>query len=134
MGRLSKEEVARFSGAEWMLRFVKEHGIEAGEKELDERGVRHLPLGVNKADLKKFEIYEKKNTIATVLIMACMTMRDEYGFGRKRLNRWINRFNGKTACLVDGYVNWKDLQRTLAEETGIWIPLPEAFMNDEEGM
>ena len=33
MSKLSKEETARFSGAAWMLRYAKEHGLEAAEKE-----------------------------------------------------------------------------------------------------
>ena len=128
MGKLSKEETARFSGAEWMLRYIKEKGIEAGEKELDQRGVRGILLKVSEQDLQKFSNREKKNTIATILLMAAMTLRDEYGFGRKRMNRFIRRFNTKTECLVGGYVNWKDLQQTIAKETGILIPLPDEFL------
>ena len=80
MGKLSKEEVARFGGARWMVDYIKEHGIEEAEKELEQRGIRRMPLGVNKTDLKKFEDYEKKNTMATVLIMSCVALRDEFEF------------------------------------------------------
>ena len=78
-----------------------------------------------------FEEYEKRNTLATVLMMTCMTLRDEYGFGFDRMNRFIRRFNTKTECLVEDYVNWKDLQQTLLKETGILVPLPEEFMMEE---
>lgn len=128
MSKMSKEEIARFSGAAWMLKYVKEHGIEAAEKELDNRGIRHIPLGVKKQDVDAFADREKKNTIATVILMACATLRDEYGFGFDRMNRFIRRFNTKTECLVDGYVNWKDMQETIRQETGLLIPLPDAFM------
>ena len=64
-------------------------------------------------------------------MMTCMTLRDEYGFGYDRMNRFIHRFNLKTECLVDGYVNWKELQETIREETGILIPLPDEFMMEE---
>ena len=128
MGKLSKEEMARFQGAAWALRMVEEKGLEAAQKDLNQRGIRHLPLACNKQDIRKFEEYEKKNTLATVLMMTCMTLRDEYGFGFDRMNRFIRRFNTKTECLVDGYVNWKDLQQTIKDETGITIPLPDEFM------
>ena len=130
MGKLSKEEQAHFGGAAWMLDYVKEHGIESAEKELERRGVRHMPLILKKNDIRKFEEYEKKNTFATVLLMACATLRDEYGFGFDRLQRFIKRFNLKTTCLVDDYVIWKDLQRTIEQETGIHISLPEEFMEE----
>ena len=128
MGKLSNEELARFSGAEWMVRYVKEHGLEEAEKELERRGVRHIPLGVKEQDLKNFSEREKSNTIATVLMMSAMVLRDEFGFGRDRMNKFIDRFNKKTSCLVEGYVYWKDMQQTIAEETGILIPLPDEFL------
>ena len=128
MGKLSKEELARFSGAEWMVRYVKEKGLEAAEKELEKRGVRHIPLAVKEQDLKNFSEREKRNTIATVLMMSAMVLRDEFGFGRDRMNKFIERFNTKTSCLVEGYVYWKDMQQTIAEETGILIPLPDEFL------
>lgn len=111
-----------------MVEYIKKNGIEAAEKELEMRGARNIPLGVNKTDLHKFEVEEKRNTIATILLMACATLHDEYGFGRDRMNKFIERFNTKTSCLVEGYVYWKDMQQTIAEETGILIPLPDEFL------
>ena len=128
MGKLSKEELARFSGAEWMVRFIKEKGIEAAEKELEMRGVRGIPLAVKEGDLVRFSTREKKNTIATMILMACMTLRDEFGFGFDRMNRFIDRFNKKTECLVGKYVSWKDIQETIREETGLLIPLSDEFL------
>ena len=112
-----------------MVRYVKEHGLEEAEKELERRGVRHIPLGVKEQDLKNFSEREKRNTIATVLMMSAMVLRDEFGFGRDRMNKFIDRFNKKTSCLVEGYVYWKDMQQTIAEETGIFIPLPDEFLD-----
>lgn len=130
MGKLSKEEVARYSGANWLIEYAKKNGLEAAEKELEMRGVRNIPLGVNKTDLHKFEVEEKKNTIATILLMACATLHDEYGFGYDRMNRFIDRFNMKTECIVDNYVDWTDIQQTIQEETGLFIPLPQAFKRE----
>ena len=111
-----------------MVEYVKQHGLEAAEKELEQRGIRHMPLAVNKQDLKKFSDYEKKNSVATVTMMAVVTLRDEFGFGKKRMHRFLDRFGKKTDCLLEGYVNWKDFQQTIKEETGIFIPLPDEFL------
>ena len=40
MGKLSKEEMARFQGAAWALRMVEEKGLEAAQKDLEQRGDR----------------------------------------------------------------------------------------------
>ena len=130
MGKLSQEEAARYGGAAWMVEYIKKNGIEAAEKELEMRGARNIPLGVNKTDLHKFEVEEKRNTIATILLMACATLHDEYGFGFDRMNRFIDRFNTKTECLVDKYVDWEDIQQTIKEETGLLIPLPQVFKRE----
>ena len=134
MSKLSKEETARFSGAAWMLRYAKEHGLEAAEKELDNRGIRYIPLAVKDSDLKRFSERDKRNTIATMIMMSAMVLRDEFGFGRDRMNKFIKRFNEKTACLVEGYTYWKDIQQTILEETGILIPLPDEFLEMGESV
>ena len=74
MSKLSKEELARFQGAAWALRMVEEKGLEATQKDLEQRGIRRLPLACKKQDIREFEQYEKKNTLATVLMMTCMTL------------------------------------------------------------
>ena len=131
MSKMSKEEIARFQGAAWALRMVEKDGLEATQKELDLRGIRHLPLACQKKDIREFEHYEKKNTLATVLLMSCMTLRDEFEFGTQRMNRFIEGFNKRTECIVDDFVHWKDFQKTIQEETGVYIPLPDEFMEGE---
>lgn len=130
MGRISKEEAARFSGAAWALRLCEENGVEACRKELEMRGILNIPLKASKKDIDEFVEKSKKNTIATVLLMAAATLRDEYGFGTDRLSRFIKRFNNKTACLIDQFVYWKDLQKTIQDETGIFIEIPDEFIQE----
>lgn len=127
MSRLSKEETARFSGAEWALRLCEEKGIEGCRKELEGRGLLGMPLRAKKSDVKEYVMYTKDTTLATVLMMACMVLHDEFDFGTVRLNRFIDRFQLKAECLTDDYVDWPDIQKTLEEETGIRLPLPDEF-------
>lgn len=131
MGKLSKEELARFSGADWALRICEKDGIDACRKELERRGILSIPLKVSKQDIDEAVHKIKQNVMATVLLLSCAALNDEFDFDYDQMNRFIKRFNLKAACLVDKFVFWKDLQQTLAEETGIEIPLPEEFM--EEG-
>ncbi len=132
MGKLSKEELARFSGADWALRMCEEYGIEECRKDLERRNILSIPLKVSKKDIDEAVLKIKQNVMTTVLLMACATLRDEYGFGYDRMTRFIKRFNTKAACLVDKFVYWKDLQQSIKEETGIFIDLPEEFMEMEE--
>ena len=50
---------------------------------------------------------------------ASYVLRDNFGFGTKRMNRFIWKFNEYTESLVGGYVKWKDIAEAMAAETGI---------------
>lgn len=125
MAGLSKEESARFSGAEWMLRLVEEKGIEEAKKELENRNLRGIPLKVKNEDVKKFYTEEYNNIVKCLTLISASTLYDEYDFGIEDLNRYINRFNTKASCIADDYVSWKEVQAEIRNETGILIPLPE---------
>ena len=55
----------------------------------------------------------------TVLLMSSYVLRDNFGFGTKRMNRFIQKFNEYTESLVGGYVKWKDIAEAMTAETGI---------------
>ena len=125
MGKMSKEEQARFAGADWMLKIAETQGVDAAKKELEYRNVRGLPLMVNKSDFEKCWADERENLTRCLILLAIATMHDEYGFGQERMNRFIKRFNLKGECLNEGRVDWHDLQKTIQEESGLLIPLSE---------
>lgn len=127
MSKLSKEELARYQGANWILDKVKEVGIEEAEKELIMRGARNIPLSVKDSDLRKFEQSEKANIIKSMLLISIYCIHDAFGFDEKELNEFINLFNSRAESLVKNYVSWKDIQQTMADETGIWIPMPDGY-------
>ena len=127
MSKLSKEELARYQGANWILDKIKAAGIEEAEKELIKRGARNMPLAVKESDLRKFEQTEKANTIKSVLLISIYCIHDAYDFDEKEINEFIKLFNSRADSLVKNYVSWKDIQQTMAEETGIWIPMPDGF-------
>lgn len=125
MAGLSKEECARFSGAEWLLKLAKEKGLEAAEKELTERGVRNIPLMVKKQDVDKLYTQERINLILCLTLVSALTLHDEFDFETEQLNEFIKKFNLTADCLTKDYVTWQGLQTIIKEETGIFIPLPE---------
>jgi hypothetical protein len=127
MSKLSKEELARYQGANWILDKIKAVGIEEAEKELINRGARDMPLAVKESDLHKFEQSEKSNTIKTMLLFSIYCMYDEFDLSVEQINKFITRFNSRAESLIRDYVSWKDIQQTMAEETGIFVPLPESF-------
>ena len=123
MSRLSKEEIARFSGANWLLDFAKEHGLEEAEKELERRGIKNMPLKLNNSDVDVFVNTERENIYKCLLINTIATLYDEFDFEEEQCNLFIERWNTKVACVADDIIRWQDLRQQVFEDLGIWIPL-----------
>ena len=123
MSRLSKEELARFSGAEWAVRLVKDKGLEGAEKELESRGIRNFPLKLKDSDVDVFVQTERTNIANCLLLNTIQTLQDEFEFDKDMMERFVARWNKKVACIANDYTNWKEVRQTLYEETGIWVPL-----------
>ena len=73
--------------------------------------------------LEKATVKIKEQLLDTVTILAVATLHDEYGFGAKRCERFIERFNLKAECLVDDMASWDDYIRTIREELGIELTI-----------
>lgn len=115
----------RMSGAKWMYDFIRHNGMEEAEKELKIRGAVFLPMEIDSHYLDNTVEKIKLNTIDTVLLMSCAVLRDEFGFGIKRMNDFIERFKLKTDCLVNDMLTWNDQIEILKEETGIDFSIRE---------
>lgn len=109
----------RMAGAAWILDIAKKDGIESAEKELERRGAEFIPMEINNVALKEFEERVKNNTIDTICLLSAATLRDEFGFGKERLKRFVERFNEKSDCICENYVTWNDMIEQMKEETGI---------------
>ena len=120
---MNKEEKARLAGMSYALRVAKEKGIEGLEKDIKMRGGLNIPVGINEKALNEYADRVRNNVLDTVLIMSCIVLRDEFSFGEKRIQRFIERFNLKAACLAGDYVTWSEIQETLQEELGIELKI-----------
>jgi hypothetical protein len=123
MARLDKEEIARRSGMMYALKIAKEKGIEGLEEEIKFRNISQVPIAISRNKIDECILNIKLNTIDTMLILSASTLRDEFGFVRERLARFIERFNLKTDCLVGDYCTWSDQIQMLADECGIELSI-----------
>lgn len=129
MARLDKEEIARRDGMAYALRIAKEKGIEGLEEEIKYRNITEIPIAIKRDKLNECIENIKLNTIDTILVLSAVTLRDEFGFGKARLARFIERFNLKTDCLVEDYCTWDDLRQNLEEECGIKLSIRQNNQN-----
>jgi hypothetical protein len=123
MARMDKEEIARRDGMMYALKIAKEKGIEGLEEEIKFRNISQVPIAISRNKIDECILNIKLNTIDTMLILSASTLRDEFGFGKERLARFIERFNLKTDCLVEDYCTWSDQIQMLADECGIELSI-----------
>lgn len=115
----SKEEQARLQGMSYALRVAKEKGIDGLEEELKRRQAYNIPIRISNKELQAFTDNAKNMMLDTILILASVTLHDEFGFGHDRLNRFKERFNFKAECIGDSFTDWQDQIDILKEECGL---------------
>lgn len=121
MARLSKEEKARYEGAEWCLRMIEEKGIEETKKDLMNRGAQNCPLGLLESDKKKFFENQFNHIYRSMLTLSLITLKDEFEFDIQDLRRYILRFENKAGCINVDLASWDDFEQMLAEEAQVKI-------------
>lgn len=119
MSKLDKYMQGRTEGMEFALRLAKDKGIEELEKEVRFRNRTGVSLNLTRQEIASGSENIKNMTFDTMLAMSMMVLRDEFDFGKIRLQRFKDRFTEKAASLVDDYCTWLDIVDTLKEETGI---------------
>ena len=115
----SKEELARREGMAYALKVAKEKGIDGLEEELKRRKAYNIPVRIGNKELQAFTDNAKNMMLDTILILASVTLHDEFGFGHDRLNRFKERFNFKAECIGDSFTDWQDQIDILKEEYGL---------------
>ena len=131
MARMSKEEIARREGIAYACRLAKEKGLSALEKDMKDRGITDCPVGVSKADMDAFVGNVKANVLDTVMILAACTLQDDFGYGRKRIERFIKGFEGRADEIVGGYATWDDFREQLLDDLKIDLGIR---LNDKDVM
>lgn len=111
----------REDGLLMALDIVKKGGIEELEKEIRFRNVTGIRTPLAKKDLDKATLKIKQQLLDTVTVLSVATLHDEYGFGAKRCERFIARFNLKAECLVDDMASWDDYIQAIREELGLQL-------------
>lgn len=121
MGKVDQIQQGRNDGLRYALQIIDNAGgdVQALRDEVKRRGITGVGIRATHAELDKACEAIKVQAMDCVLLMSLCVLRDQYGFGTKRLNRFKANFSEKTECLLDDHVTWAELLETLKEETNI---------------
>lgn len=137
MAKINKDEEARRAGIAYAYKIIldaKNNGaddsaaVEALRKEIRFRNITKAPLAIPKAQVDDFCEDVKHNCVTTFKLMTMMTLHDEFGFGKRRLEQFMERFMLKVECINEDYASWQDYQDIIKDECGILVDLEKEFL------
>ena len=71
--------------------------------------------------LKAVEMQATKKGFVMMMGFPLLTLRDKFGFGKERLNRFMDKMMDLHEAYELDYVDLDDLDRTIMEETGVTL-------------
>lgn len=71
--------------------------------------------------LKAVEMQATKKAFVMMMGFPLLTLRDKFGFGKERLNRFMDKMLDLYEAYELDYVDLADLDRTIMEETGVTL-------------
>ena len=120
MAKISKEQQWRMEGFAYAISKLEAGAtLEDLKKEAKVRGAYGIPINLSKAEIDRFGEKVKTYVIRTLLLMCCNVLQDEFEFGKKRISRFMDRFESKTSAMKYGYVTWLDMSTHMSKELGI---------------
>lgn len=71
--------------------------------------------------LKAVEMQATKKAFVMMMGFPLLTLRDKFGFGKERLNRFMDKMMDLYEAYELDYIDLADLDRTIMEETGVTL-------------
>lgn len=109
----------RNDGLAMALTIAERDGLAALRDEIHFRGVTNIHTSIAKKELNAASQKIKEMTLDTMLVLAVATLHDEFDFGAKRCQRFIDRMVKKADCMLDDMVTWEDYITAIEAEMGI---------------
>ncbi|MDY4833952.1 MAG: hypothetical protein SO181_02210 [Frisingicoccus sp.] len=125
MSNLKDYNRGRNDGLAMALRIVESDGIEGLRKEIKFRGVTGIHTTLAKKELDQASKQIKEMTLDTMIVLAVATLHDEFDFGQKRCQRFMDRLELKAGCLIDDLATWTDYIKAIKDEIGLELSIRE---------
>ena len=113
MGKMSKEEIARYEGMAYALRIAKKDGIEGLEAEIKKRGITGISINMSHKEMEKATENMRNMMFDTFLCFTIGILHDCFGFGKARANKFKNHFFEGSQFLEDGVLAWNHSKKVV---------------------
>ena len=119
MAKIDNYIAGREDGLQLALNIVKKKGVKGLEDEIKFRNATKIHTLLDKKSLEIATQKIKEMTVDTVTGLSVEVLLDEFEFGKKRCQRYIDRMNLKAECLTEGFVKWNEIVEDIDNDMGI---------------
>ena len=83
-------------------------------------------IQLTRKDYEQLKVAERMNAANIINILPLLILRDKFGFGKVRLERYLRYYEDAVDSFNRGYFNLEDIQRVMTDEVKI------AFYEEEK--
>ena len=113
----------RMDGLTMAEKIVREDGLEALTKEINFRGRTGIHTALSTKELSKATKAIKEMTLDTVRVLCIAVLHDDFGFGQKRCQRFLEGMDRGADYLIDDLATWQDYVDSIKEELGLELEI-----------
>ena len=96
--------------------------------ELEFRRITKIMIPVTKKELDKAGERYKENAVNSCGALAMLMLWDEFHFGKKRNERFLDAYTRNTDAFFEGYLTWEDVIETLDKKCDMKIDLSDDLL------
>ena len=87
-------------------------------KEL-KRKLQAKPITLSHKEVEKMKQQATDNAADIINLIPLLVLRDKFGFGGKRLERYLDHYSEMLDAFNKGYISLKDIEKVLEDEVGL---------------
>ena len=83
------------------------------------RRLESKPITLTHKEIEKMKQQATNHAAAIINLMPLLILRDKFGFGRVRLERYLEHYSEMADAFYKGYLNLKDIEKVMTDEVGL---------------
>ena len=94
---------------------------EANKRKMLKQAQKTEMVTISRAELERMEMRWTRRAFTKTLYFSIMALRDGFGFGKERLERFTTKFFSHYLAYTHDYVSLEDMHKAIKDETGFEI-------------
>lgn len=111
----------RLDGMYYAYKIAKDDGLEALEDELKFRKATGIKTLITREEMRSLHQFVVDRATKAILTLSVMVLHDELDLPKEDMERFISRFNEKSAGIAENYTTWEEQMSVLNDEIGIEV-------------